>query len=525
MAASRHTSYDDVAYPSLSHRQTHPDTMATVARLIGFAAAAADRCRYLDIGCAVGGNLLPLAETLPDAEFVGIDYAPRQIDEARRRAAAMGITNVRFECLDIRDGGRDLGTFDYIVAHGIYSWVPPDVRDRLLAMCQELLRPHGIAYVSYNTLPGWHLLGMIRGALRWGSRHASTPGERIAQATAYLEFVRGLVTSESSVVRSVLSLYDEKTQGRDDLPQEVMDALVLHDELEEVNDPVYFHEFAAHAARHGLQYVCEADFARTMHAELPPEVLQQVTTAARDIIELEQHIDFVRNGTFRMSLLCHAGIPIGRSIAVGADTLRGMYAATQARPAKRPYGKVPPGRLSFRAGNNAALTTDHPVSKAALLRLVERSPFPMAFEELADRAIADIYGARPGDESIARDVALLAENLVRGFGYSNQLIELSTVRPGFADGVSMRPVASSFARLIAIEGGHLVTNRRHQRVLLTEHQRQLLAMLDGATSVDELRSRSPFAASPEGAGSGDSRPGDWVDEQLQWFAESALLVS
>ena len=526
MAAARHTSYDDVAYPSLSHRQTHPDTMATIGRLIGFPAATVDRCRYLDIGCAIGGNLLPLAETFPEAEFVGIDYAPRQIDEARRRAAALGLTNVKFECLDIRDIGSGLGTFDYIVAHGVYSWVPPDVRDRLLAVCKKLLRPQGIAYISYNTFPGWHLLGMIRGALRWGSRNASRPGERIAQATAYIEFIRGLVTDESSVVRGVLSLYDEKTRGRTDLPREALDALVLHDELEDVNDPVYFHEFVDHAARHGLHYLCEADFARTMHAELPPEVLQKVTSASQDIIELEQHVDFVRNGTFRMSLLCHADIPIDRSIAIGADTLREMYAATLARPAKRVRQKIPTGRLSFRAGNNAAITTDHPVSKAALLRLAERSPLPIAFEELADLAITDVYDSpRPDDATIARDVALLAGNLVRGFGYSNQLIELSTVRPAFTNRVSRRPVAAGFARLIATEGGCLVTNRRHQRVLLTEHQRQLLAMLDGTTSVDELHSWAPSGPSAEGDGFDSGRTGNRVDEQLQWFAESALLVS
>lgn len=379
MATSGHTAYDEVTYPSLSYRQTHPDAMATIARLIGFGAAPANRCRYLEIGCAIGGNLLPLAEALPGAEFVGIDYAKRQIDEARGRAAALGLANTRFECIDIRDLDDSLGTFDYIVAHGIYSWVPADVRDSLLAACRALLRPSGIAYVSYNTFPGWHVLGMVRGALRWGSRNATTPRERVARAREYVEFIRNLIANESSLVRGIFSLYEENTTGRLDLPSDATEALILHDELEEVNDPVYFHEFAAHAARHGLQYLCEADFARSMHAELPPEILQKITGASRDIIELEQTADFVRNNTFRMSLLCHTGIPIDRTVSVNANILRGMYVASRARASKRPGRRVPPGGLSFRAGNNARPSGDqsriapaHPT--VSFPRPIRRSP-------------------------------------------------------------------------------------------------------------------------------------------------------
>lgn len=525
MASVRHTSYDDVAYPSLSHRQTHPDAIATIARLIGFPAAPAAQCRYLEIGCATGGNLLPMAEALPEAEFIGIDYASRQVAEAQRRASALGLENVRFECLDVRDAGPDLGTFDYIVAHGIYSWVEAGVRDRLLSLCKQLLRRHGIAYVSYNTFPGWHLLGMVRGALLWGARHASTPGERIAQAAGYVEFLRSMVSDEASVVQSVLSLYDEKTRSRGDLPAGAMDALVLHDELEDVNDPVYFHEFARHAARHGLQYLSEAEFSRAMHAELPPAVLQKVTAASRDIVELEQNIDFIRNATFRMSLLCHADIPITRQITLGADTLRGMYASTEARPSRRPRRKIPEGRLSFRAGNKATITTDHPVSKAALLRLADRAPFPIAFEELTELAVADVYGPQPGTESLAGDIALLAGSLVRGFGYSSQLVTLSTVPPPFVGDVSDRPCAAPLARLVATEGGPLVTNRRHQRVLLTDGQRRLLALLDGRTSRRRLREELPAALAAANELAASSSAGSWVDEQLRWFARSALLIS
>src|SRR5207247_7326990 len=129
---------------------------------VGVKTAPLECCRVLEIGCASGGNLLPMAEALPEASFLGIDLSERQINEGQQAIAALGLGNVELRHLNVLEIGPDFGLFDYIVCHGVYSWVPPVARDKILEVCRKNLAPNGVAYVSYNTLPGWHMRGMIR---------------------------------------------------------------------------------------------------------------------------------------------------------------------------------------------------------------------------------------------------------------------------------------------------------------------------------------------------------------------------
>src|SRR5262245_38588278 len=130
-------SYDEVPYPNLSHVQSHPDTLATLATLLGLSPAPIEHSRILEIGCASGGNLIPMGLSLPGATLVGIDYSPRQIAAGQAALAGVGVANVTLRDMDIRAVTPELGEFDYIIAHGIYSWVPDEVRGRLLTVCKQ----------------------------------------------------------------------------------------------------------------------------------------------------------------------------------------------------------------------------------------------------------------------------------------------------------------------------------------------------------------------------------------------------
>src|SRR5262249_21258700 len=156
------TSYDEVPYTSHPFPQTHPDRLATVATLMGLRPAPVQRCRVLELGCVSGGNLIPMVATLPESRFVGLDLSLLQIESGRRQAEALGLKNVELLNRNLREVGPDLGQFDYVICHGVYSWVPPEIRDKILAICSQNLAPDGVAYVSYNTYPGWHMRGMIR---------------------------------------------------------------------------------------------------------------------------------------------------------------------------------------------------------------------------------------------------------------------------------------------------------------------------------------------------------------------------
>src|SRR5919197_3347157 len=127
------TAYDEVLYPNYVHAQSHPDRLATLATLFGMRSARVGRCRVLELACGDGGNLIPLALDLAGSEFVGIDLAARPVAKGRRMIAALGLKNIELRQLDLMSLPRTLGQFDYIMAHGLYSWVPPAVQDRILA--------------------------------------------------------------------------------------------------------------------------------------------------------------------------------------------------------------------------------------------------------------------------------------------------------------------------------------------------------------------------------------------------------
>ena len=189
MNAELQASYDEFPYLSLAFPQSHPDRLATIGRLLGLSPPAVDECRVLEIGCASGGNLIPMATASPRSRFVGIDLSAVQVRQGAADIAGLGLGNIELVQADLREFAADQGVFDYIIAHGVYSWVPSDVQHKLLDVCARQLSPNGIAYVSYNTLPGWNMRGIIRDAMRYHTRQFPDARSRVRQARATLDFM------------------------------------------------------------------------------------------------------------------------------------------------------------------------------------------------------------------------------------------------------------------------------------------------------------------------------------------------
>src|SRR6266851_5993395 len=160
MTANIPYSYDEVPYHSFPFADSHPDRLATVAHLFGLTPPDPQTARILELGCASGGNLLPMAELYPQGRFIGIDLSERQIAAGQQAVTAVGLTNLELRQASILDVDASWGQFDYVIAHGVFSWVPEPVQDKILSICHTNLQPNGIAYISYNTLPGWHMRGM-----------------------------------------------------------------------------------------------------------------------------------------------------------------------------------------------------------------------------------------------------------------------------------------------------------------------------------------------------------------------------
>jgi len=174
------SAYDDVIYETYPNLATHPEHLSTIAQLMGLQAAPVTRCRVLELGCGCGTNLIALAASLPDAEFVGCDLASRPIGIAREFAAELGLANTVWLQEDLRKIPASLGAFDYIIAHGVYSWVPADVRDAMLTSIAQRLAPDGIAFVSYNVYPGCYVRRMAWEILKFHVEDIADARARIA---------------------------------------------------------------------------------------------------------------------------------------------------------------------------------------------------------------------------------------------------------------------------------------------------------------------------------------------------------
>jgi methyltransferase-like protein/2-polyprenyl-3-methyl-5-hydroxy-6-metoxy-1,4-benzoquinol methylase len=532
------TSYDQVPYPGLSYSQSHPDRLATLATLLGTRPAAVERCRVLELGCAVGGNLIPMAYGLSGSHFVGIDSSARQIAEGQASVAALGLENLTLEHLDILDVTADLGQFDYVIAHGVFSWVPPAVQDKILEVCRHSLAPNGVAFVSYNTYPGWHMINMVRDMMLYHTREVADPQSRASQARSFLGFMAEATPGEDSAYGSFLRMYAQVLDGKLSETTARSDALLLHDELEKINEAFYFFQFAERAARHGLQYLAEAEFSKMVGSDLPAQVREALGEMAKSVVDLEQYLDFLRNRTLRQTLLCHEEVVLSRTLK--PDRVMGLSMASRARLEASDVDLRSVSVVQFRGHDGALLSTDHPVTKAAMLCLAEVWPRVVPFGQLlsmARRRLDDIAEGGPtgaGDGDL--DAQVLATNLLTAYGYSDSLMELHAYVPALALRVGDRPQASSVARLQAQDSGR-VTNLRHERVRVDDFDRYLLRHLDG--SRDRAALLHALLAGPvadgtltvqkNGKSDRDNAPiedllAEELERRLAWLARAALLV-
>ena len=467
------SSYDAIPYLSRPFRESRPERLQAVAALFGLASAAPERCRVLEIGCSMGGNLLPMAVDHPGSQFLGVDASSRQIAEGWKTVERLGLKNLQLRQLDILDAERDLGEFDYIVSHGVFSWVPPRVQAKMLEICQRHLAPNGVAYISYNTYPGWHIRGIVRDMMLYRGAQFADPAARLAQAKSLVGFV-------AQATRGGDTPYTRLLQNELSQMSHMEDYYLHHDHLEEHNEPVYFHEFARRLAVNGLQYLGEADFSMMVSTNFSPDVAKTLhELGAHDILQMEQYMDFVRCRYFRKTLVCRSGIRLNRLLT--PSVVKGLWLASNAAPA---------GELALAAGSPVTFTTPggdsitckSPLTKIALRTLGERWPMPVRFEELVAHTIAEAARAGQAFERADAERFLGGEVLTcMASGVAEWRLSPVpyTVEPG------ARPATTALARLEA-EQGYRVTSLRGESVTLDEFHRQVLRLLDGTRARDAL---------------------------------------
>lgn len=514
------SSYDEVPYDSRPFPFTHPDSLATIAMLFGMTPPAIERCRVLELGCAEGGNLIPMALGLPEGRFLGLDLSPRQIADGQGHVEQLALRNIDLRVMDLMEVDHSFGEFDFIICHGVFSWVPRAVQDKILAIFSEHLAPQGVAYVSYNTYPGWYSRGVVREMVRYHVDPAAPARERVRQAREFLGFLARNTRDPTAVYTTVL-------QEELDLWAKESDSYVLHEQLGDNNDPLYFHQFALRLADHRLQYIGEVKLSDNA-AMASDEVREKLVGYRDDLVRYEQYLDFLRQRTFRRSLLCHEQVPLNRSPRT--ELIEAFLLAARAEPiAPVPEHETSPTQR-FRTHDGISFSTNNPWLKAALSRLFACWPRQLSFEELCRQARLELGESPDARLDPLADPALLKQPLLQ-CGMMG-LVELHVHRsPGVTE-VSDRPRASALAQLQA-RTSRLVTNLRHRQLELSECDRQLLLRLDGRHTHDDLL--QTMAAMQE-SGELDFRSGmsegadttfntlsEWLTETLRRFVARGLL--
>ncbi len=470
-------SYDEVPYPSGAFEQTHPDRLAAVATLFGMKPAPLETCRVLELGCASGGNLVPMAHALPGAHFLGVDISSREIADGLPWIERLGLQNLRLEQRDIMDLDASVGTFDYIIAHGVLSWVPRPVQDKIFALLGELLAPNGVGYVSYNALPGGHIRRMLREMMRFHVRDLREPERRVAQGRALAGFLAGSIPDSNPLYRKLL-------QGELERVGKLSDEVLIHDDLSELNEAFYFHEVVARAAPHGLKYLGEALFA-DMQDQLYSPSVQKTLRASGDLVTCEQYLDFLACRAFRQTLFCRSDVPLSRDLE--AAQARDFHVLSLAKPLSETPDVLSSNVERFKNLAGTTVGMAFPLAKAAMVALAEAAPRALSFDELlaAVRARLRPEGSpTPDAEALAQEAQDLGETVIMAYG--GNMLELHLFAPSFVASPSERPVASVVARLQA-QGSPCVTSLWHKNISIDDpFALRLLQLLDGTRDREAL---------------------------------------
>ena len=468
------TAYDAIPYPSNPFRETHPERLSAIAKLFGLDPPPTETCRVLELGCSMGGNLLAIAQDHPGSDCVGIDASSRQIADGWKTIDALGLKNIQLKHQDILELGDDLGQFDYIISHGVFSWVPQAVRDKMLAICKRQLAPNGVAYISYNTYPGWHIRGIVRDMMLYRGMQFADPGARLAQAKSLVQFV-------AQATRGSDAPYPRLLQNELEHMGRMEDHYLHHEYLEEHNQPLYFNEFAQRLSVNGLQYLGDADFSTMVSTNFSSEVAKTLNElGAHDIIQMEQYMDYVRCRFFRKTLICHSGVRLKRNVtsAVVRDLLLSSEASAESGDA--PLDAATSATFQTPAGNK--LTCRSPLTKTALRILRQEWPMPVAFADLLARSKSGAAGAgHPAEDATAGE--FLAGEMLTGMAAN--VIEWRLTPVPYTTVIGSKPATSPLARLQAAQG-YKVTNLRGELVTLDEIHRQALKQLDGKLDMAQL---------------------------------------
>ena len=514
--------YDLLPYPAMPITLSQPSHLGALATLFGIDPPPIESARVLELGCASGGNIIPLAARFPLARFLGIDLARRHIEDGTRRIRDLDLANITLRQGDLTDLDLAGEQFDYVICHGVFSWVPRTAQDAIFRICRETLAPDGVATISYNVLPGWHLRMVIRDLCRHYAGTEGTPLDRVARARAALR----RIAESSDAAEPYGQLLRTEVQRLKDVPS----AYILGEFLTRNNAPCHVRTFIERAGQAELDYLCEADLSAAVPPSLDPETRRRIDAIANsDRAAAEQHIDFLTGRLFRRSVLVRR--QPGRRLPATPDPDR-MRRLHLASPMRLDEAQSTEQLAVFTDQQARPVSTRDPAARAVFARLAAVFPATVTLDELIDDALRDVVDS--GVTSRVERASRLCRAVMAVVIAGRVSISLQRMQAGRAD--QEQPAVWQLARKEAASGQPWVTSRRHTGVPAHPIIKGLVPWLDGSNDRTVLRARLTAALEdgtievPELAT--DQRPsrertqelaGEYIDRTLRYLERQGLL--
>jgi methyltransferase-like protein/trans-aconitate methyltransferase len=469
------TSYDNFPYADYSFSYACPEHLYTIAKIFGLNPVNVETAKVLELGCGSGGNIIGYAQRYPKANVVGVDLSKVQIDAGKKTVDQLGLSNIDLKSMSIADIDSSFGKFDYIICHGVFSWVPKEIQDKILDISKNLLSPNGIAYVSYNALPGWNIVGTFREMLQYHTDSFSSDVDKLSQARAFIGFLQeGLAESNTP--------YYKFLENEAKVISSVDNSYLKHEYLDRGNSQFYFVDFVKMAQDQGLSYLADTHLSTMYIGNLPPKAIEKLQ-AINDIVRVEQYMDFIVNRRFRSTLLCNNDAQIKRNI--DNAILNDMWMSMRLQP------DVLADKLDFK--NNNLETSFSVQSAGGVVKCNPRGSFISAalyaFFEAASTYISmddlvKYIKAKCPDFSEKEHLEIIKAELLSLL--FKGMLSVRAVKPLTASKISSKPQISKLAQLQIKNNSHLVCNQLNDSVVIPAIYRVVMVNLDGKSDIDQL---------------------------------------
>ncbi len=469
-------SYDDIPYESNPFSDTSPSHLASVARLFGLSTIDTTKARVLELGCSSGGNIIPHAVRNPKSEYIGVDLSKVQIDKGQKKINALKLNNIKLKHISISDINADFGKFDYIIAHGVFSWIPEEVQQDILRICSQNLSSKGIAFISYNVYPGWKVKEVVRDAMMLRGSTQNDPYQKLAHARGMINFLHEMAVP-NSMMQSLIN-------SEIDLIRNANPYYLAHEYLEHYNQPYYFKDFIAKAEAHDLCYVSEAEVSTIFPSNLGQKVAAPLLQeCGHSQILLEQYMDFVKNRPFRQTILTHKNRANKINYKIQAEDIKEFEYFGRYSTKLEVQGNTADGfdhlPLEFTNQRGIKLNVSQPIEKAALITISEAAPNSINFRQIVQGAQKRLGSKLPTHNDVI--CSLLEQLIIKG------LIKFTLTPANANSKIDEKPLVEKSVRYDAENQPQVGTaNLWHDPLKLELVQQHILPKLDGNHNKEQI---------------------------------------